>query len=51
MEKVMCQKCKKTLFYADYGKIEIKCPRCGILNIINVKTEQRQESKVRTVNQ
>lgn len=33
MEIVRCGKCSKLLAKADYVQIEIKCPRCGTLNL------------------
>lgn len=33
METVRCGKCTKLLARADYIQIEIKCPRCGTLNL------------------
>lgn len=28
MRKIRCEHCGRTLFLADYCKLEIKCPRC-----------------------
>lgn len=28
MKKIKCENCGRTLFLADYCKLEIKCPRC-----------------------
>lgn len=28
MKRLKCEKCGKTLLLIEYGKIEIKCPRC-----------------------
>lgn len=42
MEKIRCPICKKTLLYAENGKIEIKCSKCSkIIKIIkeNDRTE------------
>ncbi|MDD2722242.1 MAG: Com family DNA-binding transcriptional regulator [Gallionella sp.] len=33
METVRCGKCTKMLAKADFIRIEIKCPRCGTLNL------------------
>lgn len=39
--KVACEKCRKTLLYAEYIKGEIKCSRCGTVNKIEIM--QREE--------
>lgn len=28
MKQIKCVNCGRTLFLADYCKVEIKCPRC-----------------------
>nr|DAU84161.1 MAG TPA: DNA-directed RNA polymerase [Caudoviricetes sp.] len=35
MEKIKCEKCGKTLMFAEYARGEIKCPRCGKINKID----------------
>lgn len=37
MKKLKCEKCGKTLLLIEYGKIEIKCPRCGHITILEIK--------------
>lgn len=37
MKKLKCEKCGKTLLLIEYGKLEIKCPRCGCLSKIEIK--------------
>lgn len=37
MKKLKCEKCGKTLLLIEYGKIEIKCPRCGHTSHIEIK--------------
>ncbi|KAF0205481.1 MAG: Mu-like prophage protein [Gallionellaceae bacterium] len=33
MESIRCGNCNRLLAKADYKQIEIKCPRCGTLNL------------------
>lgn len=37
MKKLKCEKCGKTLLYIEYGKLTIKCPRCGHITILEIK--------------
>ena len=37
MKKLKCEKCGKTLLMIEYGKIEIKCPRCGHTTKLEIK--------------
>lgn len=37
MKKLKCSKCGKTLLLIEYGKIEVKCPRCGQETRIEIK--------------
>ena len=37
MKKLKCEKCGKTLLLIEYGKLEIKCPRCGHITKIEIK--------------
>lgn len=34
--KLKCSKCGRTLLILEYGKIEIKCPRCGHVHKIEI---------------
>lgn len=34
MEIVRCGQCQRKLAEAQYVRLEIKCPRCGTLNIL-----------------
>ncbi|UCV13807.1 Com family DNA-binding transcriptional regulator [Quatrionicoccus australiensis] len=34
MKEVRCISCKRKLAEADYIRLEIKCPRCGKMNIL-----------------
>ena len=36
-QKLKCEQCGKTLLLIEYGKIEIKCPRCGHISKIEIK--------------
>ncbi len=31
MQKQLCPECGKTLLLIEYGRLEIKCPRCGAI--------------------
>lgn len=31
MKRLKCKKCNRTLLLIEYGKLEIKCPRCGYI--------------------
>ncbi|MGJ7611290.1 MULTISPECIES: Com family DNA-binding transcriptional regulator [unclassified Variovorax] len=33
MEEMRCGRCSKKLAVAQYLRLEIKCPRCGTLNV------------------
>ena len=37
MKKLKCEKCGKTLLLIEYGKLEIKCPRCGHIEKIEIR--------------
>lgn len=37
MKKLKCEKCGKTLLLIEYGKLEIKCARCGHITTIEIK--------------
>ena len=37
MKKLKCEKCGKTLLFIEYGKVEIKCPRCGKKTTVEIK--------------
>lgn len=37
MKKLKCDGCGKTLMLIEYGKLEIKCPRCGKLVKVEIK--------------
>lgn len=37
MKKLKCEKCGKTLLLIEYGKIEIKCDRCGHITKVEIK--------------
>lgn len=44
MESIRCPKCNKLLFKANSASVEIKCPRCGALNVITVLNRNNHES-------
>ena len=37
MKKLKCESCGKTLLLIEYGKLEIKCPRCGHITKVEIK--------------
>ena len=44
MTKIRCVKCRRLLFKGEWkGKIEIKCPKCGMIDVIEAS---RGNSKV-----
>lgn len=46
MQKIRCTECRKTLLLMEYGKIEIKCPRCGhIMNIEHKRDNEQSERR------
>jgi phage FluMu protein Com len=38
MESVRCGWCRRKLAEAQYVRLEIKCPRCGTLNILRAES-------------
>jgi phage FluMu protein Com len=34
VKEVRCTKCNKKLAEADYRRLAIKCPRCGLMNVL-----------------
>ncbi|MFZ5582022.1 Com family DNA-binding transcriptional regulator [Azospira sp. APE16] len=32
MKEIRCSSCNKKLAEADYRRLAIKCPRCGVMN-------------------
>ena len=46
MTEIRCVKCKRLLFKGEWnGKIEIKCPKCGFIDAIQV-TDGKVEVRV-----
>lgn len=37
MNEIRCASCNKKLAMADYKRLEIKCPRCGALNLLRAE--------------
>jgi iron complex transport system substrate-binding protein len=35
LKQIKCRKCKKMLFRGQVVEVEIKCPKCGHIQIIN----------------
>ena len=38
MQEVRCAKCKRKLAVGLFLQLEIKCPRCGALNIVRAQS-------------
>ncbi len=51
MEEVRCKKCNRLLGKGVPGNMEVKCPRCGMINIFNNKQtiEPQKRAKIDTV--
>lgn len=45
MKKIRCTDCGRTLLLIDYGRIEIKCPRCG--HVMEIEKEKDNEQSER----
>lgn len=45
MKRLKCSKCGKTLMLIEYGKLEVKCPRCGESHKVEIKEIQREEHR------
>ena len=45
MKKLVCLGCGKTLMYYDFGRFEIKCPRCGVKTRIDLSDKTKAKSK------
>lgn len=41
MKKLKCEKCGQTLLMIEYGKLEIKCPRCGLKSIVEIRVNEQ----------
>lgn len=48
MKKLKCEKCGKTLLLIEYGKIEIKCDRCGHISKVEIKVTSSRHKIGRT---
>lgn len=49
MQEVRCGHCSRKLAVAEYVRLDIKCPRCGTLNVLRAespKPERRRASPV-----
>lgn len=44
-EKVKCINCGKTLLFAEHIKGEIKCPRCGSINRVDIDNTKARANK------
>lgn len=45
MKKIRCTECGKTLLLMEYGKVEVKCQRCG--HIMKVEKDKDNEQRER----
>nr|DAN97717.1 MAG TPA: DNA-directed RNA polymerase [Caudoviricetes sp.] len=43
IEKIKCNKCGKTLLYAEHIEGEIKCPRCKEINRIKIERKGKSQ--------
>ncbi|MFT4192477.1 MAG: Com family DNA-binding transcriptional regulator [Comamonas sp.] len=41
MQEIRCGHCSRKLAMGEYTKLEIKCPRCGTLNLLRAGTADR----------
>ena len=41
MKTLKCDQCGKSLLKIEYGKLEIKCPRCGHIVKITIKGNEQ----------
>lgn len=41
MKKLKCEKCGNTLMLIEYGKLEIKCPRCGRISKVHITVNEQ----------
>lgn len=44
VKALKCIKCGKTLLRIEYGKIEIKCPRCGQITTAEIEYKGNEQS-------
>ncbi|MDP1682729.1 MAG: Com family DNA-binding transcriptional regulator [Burkholderiales bacterium] len=40
MQEIRCAHCAKKLAEADYRQLNIKCPRCGALNVLRAASPE-----------
>ena len=45
VNKVRCCNCGRVLLLIEFGKLRIKCPKCGHINGINIDKESPTESQ------
>ena len=50
MKKLKCEKCGNTLLLIEYGKLEIKCPRCGLISKVEIKVNEQSPRRDRQDN-
>ncbi|MDH4449219.1 MAG: Com family DNA-binding transcriptional regulator [Rhodoferax sp.] len=41
METIRCGQCQRKLAQAQYTRLEIKCPKCGTLNVLRASAADR----------
>ncbi len=45
MQEIRCKKCKRLLMKGEIKRIEIKCPKCGYLQLIKWDPEDTDKDK------
>lgn len=50
MKKLKCEVCGQTLLLIEYGKLAIKCPRCGHKETIEIRQVNEQSPRDRQDN-
>ncbi len=47
MKKIRCTECARMLLLIEYGRVEIKCPRCGHIMKIEHNKDNEQSERLR----
>ncbi|MCX7172608.1 MAG: Com family DNA-binding transcriptional regulator [Proteobacteria bacterium] len=49
METIRCGKCNRKLAEAEFTRLAIKCPRCGVLNVVKAMSlsPERHRASIR----
>ncbi|PNK59470.1 Com family DNA-binding transcriptional regulator [Psychrobacter sp. FDAARGOS_221] len=49
MQSIRCKSCNKLLAKARYQQLEIKCPRCKLLNKLSVRNALQEDHESHTI--